>query len=119
MAYTNGFAATEQMNSHFLKHGADFGATSVKEYTDFADKFLGDVKPPHVHECRRRGGDTVRFDPIKDYFGIIGDNGTIRTFYRPVPCSSLPAGQRHAARLARRCHTDSDNLGYFRKECRK
>jgi hypothetical protein len=117
--YTKGFLSEGQKNDHFQKHGSEFAVATVEEYLDSADTFLGGVKPAHVLECRRRkGGDVVRFDPKTETFGILGGiSGSILTFYRPIPCNQVPAAQRRIAQLSRRCHTESDNVGYFRTVC--
>ena len=44
-------------------------------------------------------------------------NGTIKTYFKPVPCSSLPAAQAAVSILAGKCHSKVSNLDYFRREC--
>jgi hypothetical protein len=110
---TCGFLNAKQLNRHYAEHGADFGAASPQEYGTLADAFLGGVKPAHVHECKRSAGDTVRFDPVTEAYGVLDSNGIIRTYFKPVPCSSVPAHQRRAIQQAGRCHGHPNNLLYF------
>ena len=74
----------------------------------------------HVLECTRSGvrkGDVVRFDTVTEAFGAMRSNGTIKTYFKPVPCSSLPAAQAAVSILAGKCHSKVSNLDYFRGEC--
>ena len=82
-----------------------------------ADNFLGVPGPPHIRECVRRRGDRVRFDTQTQAFGVIDRNGVIRTFYKPIPCTSLPAPIRSVMRSSGRCHDKATDLIYFQSEC--
>ena len=116
---TNGFESIPQLNRHFQEHGDDFSASNPNEYERLADEFLGLPKPTAVHECVRACGAKVRYDPSTDAFGIVDRGGTIRTYFKPVPCSVLPGAVREAKRLSGRCHKCANNLVYFRAECQK
>jgi len=119
MALTNGFESVQQLNRHFQEHGGDFGASNASEYEDMADTFLGASPATTVHECIRRCGMKVRYDPADESFGIIDSDNVIKTFFKPVPCSSLPGAVRHANKQAGRCHSCANNLVYFKAECQK
>jgi hypothetical protein len=116
---TKGFLNPRQMNRHYTNHGADFGAMSATEYEIFADMFLGGVKILPIQECIRAKGDIVRFNPATDEYGVVDGNGTIRTYFKPVPCSSLSRSVRITMRQAGRCHGHNSNLLYFQSECGK
>lgn len=116
---TKGFVNLRQRDRHFSEHGADFGASNAKDYEVSADLFLGGTASSSVHECTRRAGDKVRYDPATEAYGVIDSAGVIRTFFKPVPCSSLPASVRRAVRLSGRCHGYQTNLLYFKAECKK
>ena len=116
---TKGFLNARQLNLHHAEHGADFGAKSASEYERLADEFLGSAKHPDVHECTRSRGDMIRFNPKTDEYGVLDGNGIIRTYFKPVPCASLPPAQRTAMRQAGRCHSQTTNLVYFQEECKK
>jgi hypothetical protein len=82
-----------------------------------ADAFWGDPKPPHVLEHRRKRGDLIRFDTNTEAMSVVDGKSVIRTFFRPVPCVSLPVAQRAATKLLGRCHDHATNLLYFQAEC--
>jgi hypothetical protein len=117
---TKGFLNDRQRARHFQEHGADFGAADAKEYEQIADTFLGGPAPlGSSRECTRRMGDKVRYDPTTQAYGVLDGNGVIRTFYKPVPCVTLPFAVRHAVRLAGRCHPYPNNVVYFETECKR
>ena len=63
---TKGFLNARQRNRKFSKHGAEFGASNAEEYERSADAFLGSAVLAGVHECARKEGDRVRYDPQTD-----------------------------------------------------
>lgn len=118
MPLTSGFFDPKERERRFISHGSDFGALDAAEYEQIADAFLGEPKPPHVAECVRKLGDVLRFDPATDTFGVLDASGLIRTFFKPVPCSSVvPESKRSALREAGRCHRHPNNLLYFKSVC--
>jgi len=116
---TKGFVNNRQLHRHFTEHGTDFSASNAQEYEQFADDFLGGFKPPGCLECSRNKGDIVRYDPATQAYGIIDRQSVIRSFYKPVPCSSLPAPVRAATRQSGRCHGHANNTAYFHWSCRR
>jgi hypothetical protein len=110
------FFGPAQLNNHFQRHGSDFGAATAGDYELLASQFLTStfLKPKLEH--MRSLGDLVRFDPSNDYFGTMRGN-VIRTFFIPVPSTTLPPAQRAAARSARKCHDYATNLLYYRAAC--
>jgi pyocin large subunit-like protein len=116
---TKGFVDATQLNRHFSEHGADFGSSSVTDYEKMADEFLGGPLASDVKECKRSRGDRVRYNLTTQAYGVIDSNDVIRTFFKPVPCSSIPSAQRSAIKLAGRCHAQANNLLYFQEECKR
>lgn len=116
---TKGFLNTRQLNRHFAQHGADFGASNAKEYEEFADGFLGGTLPAGIHECKRTQGDRIRYDPQSQAYGVLDGHGVIRTYFKPVPCSSVAAQLLQALRQAGKCHGYANNFLYFEAECKK
>lgn len=98
---------------HFYNHGADFGATDEYVYQDMARDFLNKdlTANPHIRECVRTHGDVVRFDPTTDEFAIMGYDGTIRTYFVPIP--------RHLAPTLPlwKTHPYTTNTEYFEANC--
>lgn len=117
---TKGFLNTRQRNRKFSKHGTEFGASNAEDYERSADAFLGGVVPPGVHECARKEGDRLRYDPQTEAYGVIDIAGVIRTYYKPVPCLSIrDLLTRAAVRQAGMCHGKATNLLYFQSECER
>jgi len=102
--YTNGFADAAALSDHFVKHGSDFGVATEADYLHLADCFLGGPASPTTLEHVRVQGDVIRFDTATNEFGVLDDNRTIRTYFRPVP------GVTHRRRT---------NLEYYQATCRK
>ena len=79
------FADTAKLLDHFARHGGDFGAASASDYEQMANDFLNDPRPTGVLDKTRANGDTVRFNPATQEFGIVKADGTLRTYYKPDP----------------------------------
>jgi len=116
---TNGFESAEQLRLHFRKHGGDFGASNAINYEQMADSFLGGNRQEGVHECVRLCGARLRYDPSSEEYGVLDAQATIRTYFKPVPCSQVPFHEREATRQSGRCHIYASNLIYFKLECQK
>jgi hypothetical protein len=117
---TKGFVNTRQRNRKFSKHGADFRASNAEEYERFADMFLGGNAPFGIQECARPQGDRVRYDPKTEAYGVLDASEVIRTYYKPIPCSSIAdALARAASQQSGMCHRHATNLLYFQWECKK
>lgn len=84
-----------------------------------ADDFLGSVKPINVLECNRKRGDTIRYDPSTEAYGVLDKNDVIRTYFKPTPCVAVPPAQRSAMKQSGRCHSEATNLAYFQRECQR
>jgi len=116
---TKGFESIEQLKRHFSEHGDDFRASNHEDYEQMADAFLGGEKQEGVHECVRACGARLRYDPSNEAFGVLDAMLVIRTYYKPIPCSSVPWPQREQMRQSGRCHQYVNNFAYFKAECRK
>jgi filamentous hemagglutinin len=103
MPHTNGFAPGK-LAGHAGKHRAEFGVATDAEYEQLADEFLGGPIPCGVVQAVRCGnGDCVRYDPNGGSFGVLRNNGEIKTFYKPDPA----------------VHGAGSNADYFCAECLK
>jgi pyocin large subunit-like protein len=98
---------------HHAKHGADFGMVSEGEYEDLARRFLTTQSGPDLKECTRQQGDLIRYNPLTQDFGVLAPDGFIRTYFKPVPCRTLPPEKRV------NCHNYADNIEYFERECKR
>ncbi len=108
-----------ELMQHYEDHKDEFAIATVADYEAVADAFWSNPKPPHVLEHRRRRGDLIRFDTIAGIISVVDGKSVLRTFFKPVPCASLPPAQRSPAKLAGRCHDHASNLLYFQAECAK
>jgi pyocin large subunit-like protein len=107
-----GFENEPKRIEHFRRHGADFAARSAARYEAMADRFLTMPISRTTLECRRPSLDVLRFDTTTDAYGVLSPDRRIRSFYVPVPCSSLPPGVPRV-----KCHGYSTNRDYFEREC--
>ena len=112
------FSNARQLDRHFAVHAAEFGVETARAYEDLAIAFWIAAKPG-VHECVRQSGERIRFDPSTDEMSVLGADNVILTFYRPVPCNSIPLTDRELAIRTGKCHGEANNLLYFQKECRR
>jgi pyocin large subunit-like protein len=87
-----------------MKHGSEFGISKESQYEAAAVSFLCYPKRATTIERKRSKGDTVRFDPVTNEFGISAADGTIRTYFKPVAGIS---------------HPEPTNLDYFYAQCLK
>ena len=100
---TRGFQSPIDLADHFQKHGHEFGVQESTDYETLADEFLSGPVRPTQHQCRRKHGDTLRFDCTTDEFGALSAHGIIRTYYR----------------LNLRKHRHPSNTDYFVDGCKK
>ena len=79
------FANAYQRDSHFKKHGAEFGAATEVDYEAMADQFMFGPMNADTRDCTRASGDDyLRMDQIKTDFGVsCVSTGFLRTFYKP------------------------------------
>jgi len=116
---TRGFLNSGQLNRHYQAHGAEFECASAAEYEEQADTFLSGSLSTSAFQCVRKQGDLVRYDTSTQAYGVLDKNRVIRTFFKPVPCASVPALARKAVAQSGRCHGQATNLLYFQSECQK
>jgi pyocin large subunit-like protein len=72
-------------DTHFLKHGADFGASTAEEYEQMAEEFMFGERDKNTRECTRPNhGQRIRFDFWSRRFGSAESavSEHLRTFYR-------------------------------------
>jgi pyocin large subunit-like protein len=91
-----GFRSRSQLDEHYAKHGAEFGAISRAEYLRLAQELRDEAVGGPILEARRPNGEFSRFDRRHGYFGAYNPDRTIRTFFIPNN------GERYFERQARR-----------------
>jgi pyocin large subunit-like protein len=78
-----GFRSRAQLDEHYAKHGAEFGAISKAEYLQLAQALRDAPVGGPILESRRPNGEFSKFDTRHAYFGAYNRDGTIRTFFVP------------------------------------
>lgn len=91
-----GFRSRAQLDEHYAKHGAEFGAISKAAYLHLAQQLRDAPLGGPILEARRPDGEFSRFDRRHSYFGAYNPDGTIRTFFIPND------GERYFRRQAAR-----------------
>ena len=103
MPYTAGFGNAANLADHFGKHHVLLGIATVAEYERRADEFCGGPRRFGTFQCKRKIGDTLRYNMFTKEFGILTSAGRILTYYIPE----------------RAVHKKLTNFIYFVAECRR
>ena len=86
MPLTRGFRNPLELSEHFTKHGNWLGISDENAYAERADDFLGRPREPGVYEFRRPwNNDLVRYDPVTEEFGVLDEDGYIKTYDKLDP----------------------------------
>jgi pyocin large subunit-like protein len=81
---TVGFRSAGQLADHYARHGTEFGAVDQSAYLRLAQGLRDAAVGGDVLEIVRDDGVTTRFDRATGAFVAFGDDGVIRTFFRPA-----------------------------------
>ena len=117
MPTATGFIDQASLTAHFREHGPDFSATDEADYLAKAKAFLERplTAAGTVSEgVRAASGETVRFDSATDAFAVVQADGTIKTFFKPMPMRLAPPGTPR-----RKMHRFPTNRDYFLDTCTK
>ena len=77
------FRNKNTLNSHFEKHGGEFGGQykTAAEYETGADKVAQD--PSALHKTEKEDGDDVYYIESTNEFVVVSKDGYIRTYFKP------------------------------------
>ena len=77
------FRNKNTLNSHFEKHGAEFGDQykTAAEYETGADKVV--QNPNALHKTEKEDGDDVYYIEATNEFVVVSKDGCIRTYFKP------------------------------------
>jgi pyocin large subunit-like protein len=78
-----GFTSRESWQSHFEKHGHEFGKITAEDYLALAKSLRDAPLSSNVLELKRDDGVVSRFDRKSGGFVAFNKDQTIRTFFRP------------------------------------
>jgi RHS repeat-associated protein len=81
------------LEDHFLRHGADFGATSAEDYASQASEFLQRSQAEGLPTKIDADGVIRVYDPNSNTFGAYNPDGTTRTFFKPSSGASYWGNQ--------------------------
>ena len=78
------WANPRTLEDHFLRHGADFGATSADQYAADASEFLQRAQADGLPTKIASDGTIRIYDPATNTFGSYSPSGLTKTFFRPA-----------------------------------
>jgi uncharacterized protein YukE len=87
----------DTLEDHFLRHGADLGATSAHDYATRASQFFQRSQWQRFPTTVDADGIIRVYDPATNTFGAFNPNGTTRTFFTPKRGTDYWADQPGAA----------------------
>ena len=79
-----GFASKYALNDHFIKHKNEFIGKfrNAEEYLKGAQNFFK-RESDDIIQYTRKNGDIIRYDTKNNIFGVITEDGTIKTMFKP------------------------------------
>ena len=77
------FRSQKLFDSHYDKHGAEFGNITQEEYLQLANDLLNSDSDTVLHKKEKEDNDDVFFDTATGYFLVLSTDGYIRTFFIP------------------------------------
>jgi len=95
-----GWTSKASLQSHYQKHGNEFGDITISEYLRRAQALRDVPKGGHVIEIIRTDAVITRFNRQTGDFIAFNPNGTIRTYFHPSE------GERYFRRQAEREQED-------------
>lgn len=79
-----GFRSQGSLDYHFGRHANELGADTAGAYEQLARQHLNrPADGVNVLEFYRSDGDRLVYDVQNNWFGIVTNDGTIRTFFSP------------------------------------
>ena len=77
------FRSQKLFDSHYDKHGSEFGNITQEEYLQLANDLLNSDSDTVLHKKEKEDNDDVFFDTATGYFLVLSTDGYIRTFFIP------------------------------------
>lgn len=91
------FYSDELLESHFEKHGHEFGGEfgyfTAEDYEQGASDVIND--PDALYKTEKEDGDGVYYIPETNEFVVLSTNGYIRTYFRPTDGMDYYERQQH------------------------
>ncbi len=109
-AGTRKYGAAESAAFHFQRDGADFGASSVKDYVAKAKAFVSHP-PKGVERLERKNGDTLLYDRRSNVFAVVSRDGAPRSMFKPRDGADYWEQQKSGGNGRRRGGNSGDQAG--------
>ena len=77
------FRSEKLFDSHYEKHGAEFGDITQEEYLDLANELINAEGDYILHKTEKEDGDFLYYDTETNEFLVLSTDGYIRTFFKP------------------------------------
>ena len=77
------FRSEKLFDSHYEKHGAEFGDITQDEYLDLANELINAEGENILHKTEKEDGDFLYYDTETNEFLVLSTGGYIRTFFKP------------------------------------
>lgn len=77
------FRSGKLFDSHYEKHGAEFGDITQDEYLDLANELINAEGENILHKTEKEDGDFLYYDTETNEFLVLSTDGYIRTFFKP------------------------------------
>ena len=77
------FRSEKLFDSHYEKHGAEFGDITQDEYLDLANELINAEGENILHKPEKEDGDFLYYDTETNEFLVLSTDGYIRTFFKP------------------------------------
>lgn len=77
------FRSEKLFDSHYEKHGAEFGDITQDEYLDLANELINAEGKNILHKTEKDDGDFLYYDTETNEFLVLSTDGYIRTFFKP------------------------------------
>ena len=77
------FRTQEQYDSHFNKHGKEFGEITKEEYLKKANDLIYNPSDTILHKTEAEDGDYIFYDTLNNEILFLSPDGYIRTYFRP------------------------------------
>lgn len=80
--YSYNFSSEEALNSHYQKHGYEFGYTSAEQYLQGAIRVI--ENPSSLKKTEAEDGDYVYYLQSTNEIVFVSSGGVIRTYFKPT-----------------------------------
>ena len=77
------FRTQKQYDSHYEKHGAEFGDITKEEYLKKANDLINNDSDTILHKTEAEDGDYIFYDTVNNEILFLSTDGYIRTYFRP------------------------------------